>query len=228
MRLGRLPHDPAALAAVPRHYAATLPPPVLDRSHIPFTPGLYGNDVFPDCTAVALANAARAASWVTAGCDLVVADSAPPAFYARCVGVADDPAAIEATDGAQMLSVLGQADAQGFDVGPQALVPTWASCPVTARFSLAHAMTMGALYFGAGLAGADQGAGTWDTTTPGDQTRGSWGGHALIAWDYTGLGDGDIVRLGTWGRWQAATWRWVQARADEAYALAWRQIGAVA
>jgi hypothetical protein len=50
------------------------------------------------------------------------------------------------------------------------------------------------------------------------------GGHCLISWDYTGLADDALVRLGTWGDWQMATWEWVRARLDEAHGLVWRQL----
>ncbi len=50
------------------------------------------------------------------------------------------------------------------------------------------------------------------------------GGHALIAWDYTSLSDDGLVRLGTWGVWQPATWAWVAARLEEAHAIVWRQL----
>ena len=69
----------------------------------------------------------------------------------------------------------------------------------------------------------------WDTDAPasaGDPTPGSWGGHCPIIWDYTGTADTDLVRLGTWGYWQKATWRWIRQRTQEAHAIAWRQLDA--
>ena len=47
------------------------------------------------------------------------------------------------------------------------------------------------------------------------------GGHCIVAWDYAGLADDATVRVATWGQWQPATWRWLAARLDEAYALLW-------
>ena len=86
----------------------------------------------------------------------------------------------------------------------------------------------GSAYLGVDLALADQNAGTWDTDTPasaGDATPGSWGGHCLLAWDWTGIEDTDTVRLVTWGTFQAATWRWVRSRLTEVHGLFWRQLG---
>jgi hypothetical protein len=52
------------------------------------------------------------------------------------------------------------------------------------------------------------------------------GGHLIVAWDYTGLTDDAALRIATWGKFQPATWRWLQARLSEAQALIWRQLGA--
>jgi hypothetical protein len=59
---------------------------------------------------------------------------------------------------------------------------------------------------------------TWDIGLRGSSPV---GGHCVVGWDYTGLGDADTVRLMTWGAWQPATWRWLEARVEEAWGLAW-------
>ena len=57
MRYGRLPFVPADLAAAPVHtFGAGLAPTVLDRRSVKFTPGLYKNDIYSDCTVVSVAN----------------------------------------------------------------------------------------------------------------------------------------------------------------------------
>ena len=60
-KLGRLPHDPVALASAPQlaghPFATTAPRAVVDRREVPFQPGLYDNDTLPDCTAAGLAAA---------------------------------------------------------------------------------------------------------------------------------------------------------------------------
>ena len=85
MRLGRLPHDPAALASAPsfaaHHFAAVKPPALLDRSHIEFAPGLYRNDDLPDCSAAGLANAAGMVAALN-GYGLAVNPDKVPLFYA--------------------------------------------------------------------------------------------------------------------------------------------------
>jgi hypothetical protein len=227
MRLGRLPHDPHRLAqARALRYGAVLPPAriIRDRS---WSPTLGCNDTLPDCTAVAVANGARMFSRCNASTDVAIPDAAIIGFYADCIG---QPGAsseqLAATNGAIMLDVMERQQANGFAIGGQVpLVADFAAIPPGDRYGLATAIARcGHVQLGVALAIADQTDGTWDTTTSGDQQPGSWGGHALVAYAYEGLGDTDIVWLATWGQWQAATWRWISARLEEAYALAWRQL----
>lgn len=229
--LGRAAHDPGRVAAVRPHImgADAAPPTKLDRSNIPFVPGMYSNNILPNCTAVSTANIARAFSWIRAGCDIVVDPAKVPSFYASCVGCADTEAAMLATDGAVILDVLERAAAHGYDVGQQvSLFPGHASIDPGNRAMIAHAaLTMGAADLGVQLSVSDQKMAVWDTVAPadaGDPTAGSWGGHDLFLWDWDGLDDTSLVRLGTWGGFYQATWRWVQARAEEAYALDWPQL----
>ena len=135
--LGRIRHDPVALARAPSHRFGAVPPPVvLDRSATAFEPGLYYNDTLPDCTAVALANAARAVAALN-GFDLVLDPARVPAFYGACVG---NPADLAATDGAVMLDVLARQAASGFDVGPQTLYGLHATIDRHSRSALASGM----------------------------------------------------------------------------------------
>lgn len=231
MKLGRLPANPAAIARAPQlagHMRAVLPPPRLDRSHVEFTPALDRNNELGDCTAVGLANCARAGAELN-GFEIAISTEQVVGFYSASTGY--DPAQPSTDQGAVELDVLGYQRARGFDIGGQApLVGDFATFDPADRALFAVAMArIGAVYLGVNLAGADMDISrTWDTTTSGDQTPGSYspegGGHCLIAWDYTGLADTDIVRLGTWGMWQSCTWRWLRARAEEAHVVIWRQL----
>lgn len=228
MRLGRLPADPRRLLAAPslHHYGLSPPPSKVDRHGIEFFPILGGNDQIPDCTAVAVFNCAAAASWVLAGSAPVMDEKKAPRFYAACIGqpdATDDELA--ATDGAMILDVLNYQSQHGCDMGQQsALVANWGVVS-SGRTGIASAIAhLGGANLGITLYQNDMdtiGAGVWDVTAsdPGPVV----GGHALMAWDYTGLSDDSIVRLGTWGAWQTATWRWLEARTDEAHGMAWRQ-----
>jgi hypothetical protein len=188
---------------------------------VTFEPGLYRNDALPDCTAVALANAARGVAALN-GFDLVLDQALVPAFYGACVG---DPPDLAATDGAVMLHVLEVQAGLGFDIGPQVLNGLYGTIDGHSRSALASGMArLGVGYWGVTLRERDmERAAVWDVQSGRDDGD-VVGGHAVIAWDYSGLGDDDAVRIGTWGDWQTATWGWVAARLDEAYGLVWRQL----
>ncbi len=221
-RLGRIRHDPVALARVPSHRFGAVPPPLaLDRAATAFEPGLYQNDILPDCTAVALANAARGVAALN-GFDLVLEQTSVPAFYGACVG---NPANLAASGGAVMLDVLARQATLGFDIGPQTLHGLYATIDAHSRSALACGMArLGVGYWGVTLRERDmERALVWDVQARRDDGD-VVGGHAVIAWDYDGLGDGDRLRIGTWGAWQPATWAWVASRLDEAYGIVWRQL----
>lgn len=227
MRFGRLAHDPIALASVPAHrFGAVPPPPALDRRSVDFMPGLYQNNYLPVCTAVALANSARATA-ALAGYQLVVDPALVPAFYAACVGVPDTDAAMEATDGAVALDVLARQARDGFNVGPQTLYGQSAAIDVASRSDLASGIARYVGYWGITLHDRDMQTvgGRWDVV-PGRDDGPVVGGHMIIAWDYFGLADSDVVRVGTWGTLQQTTWRFVRARLNEAYGVAWPQLQA--
>jgi hypothetical protein len=221
-RCGRLAHDPATFAAAPAHRFGALPVPAkLDRARYGLVPGLYNNDTDPDCTAASLANYARAVALLN-DYDLVVEPGAPLAFYADCIG---NPPDLAATDGAAMLDVLAHQGAVGFPIGPQSLVGRWGAIDPKSRSALASGIArLGAGWWGISLYERDmEMPAVWDVQ-PGRDDGALVARHAVIGWDYTGLQDADTVRIGTWGGWQPASWAWIAARLDEAYALVWRQL----
>jgi hypothetical protein len=203
--------------------AQMVAPPRIDRSHLPYMPGLDGNDAIGNCTAVAVANTVRAEA-VLRGYAPMVAESAATALYGEVTGYdvtrpSSDAGCIETT-------MLSYQAIHGFKAGaPTEYVGLWANIEPgdlnLVRLAVAH---LGVAYIGVDLAMADQaGEGdVWDTGTPasaGDPTPGSWGGHATLIWSYTGLEDVDLVELATWGTLQKATWRWLRSRMDESHAL---------
>jgi hypothetical protein len=227
-RLGRLPHDPDALAAAPRllspRYAAIAPPPTLDRSGIDYRPRLFGNDALPDCSAAGLANG-MLAQGALGGIEPVVLDGLVPTFYAGCVGV---PATFEdmaATEGAVLLDVLQRQARGGFDVGEPVPLFGFAGTVPTDRASIAHCMAeFGGCYVGVDLYERDmEGAPTLDDD--GVQPSGALvGGHCMWLWDYLRLDDRATGRAATWGTRQPFTWRWMMARIREAHGVWWRQL----
>lgn len=225
MRLGRKPHAPAALAAMPALAArlAPAPPPRLDRSRLPFHPACWNNDTLADCTAASLAECAKAANLVFGGGELAIGPDCPRRFYARCIGAdPDDLAALAATDGAVMADVARLQARAGYDIGQEAPMTGLAGNLAPARASLAACMaTLGHAWLGVTLREADLAAARlWDA---GADDGAVVGGHAVMGFDYEGLADQDCVRISTWGGWRHATWRWLDARLDEAHGVVWRQ-----
>lgn len=223
MRFGRLPHNPAAVSSTRQHvYGAVQPLPVLDREAIPFTPGLYDNDTLGDCVPVSIINAARAQSYLNTDCDIIVNPGTVPAFYGAVLG---NPPNLVAADGCNMLDVMTYQAAHGFPIGPQMLVGLHSALDPVPRPNLALTMQhFGAVVLGVTLYERDmEMLPVWDVQEGRDDGA-VVGLHAIIGWDYRGLGDTDTVRAGTWGQWQPFTWSWAAARVDEAYALYWLQL----
>lgn len=231
MRLGRLPHDPAAVAAAPslatHHYAVMAPPDRLDRSLVAFAPQLRNNDTLPICTSAGLLNGALGVEALNTDSELAIAVGVELPFYAGCVGCAPTATAVAATDGAVLLDVLRRQGTLGFDIGAVAPISAdFAAISVTDRAGLANSMALlGIGYWGVDLYERDMDT-PWDEPwdDDGSPPGALVGGHCLVAWDYTGLGDTDTGRMATWGRFQPFTWRWAQARLCEAYVLMWPQL----
>lgn len=220
--LGRHPHDPEAVARAPslaNHYASVAPPPAtLDRSGVNYQPQLWGNNEYPCCTAAGLLNGALASEALATNGALAIDPMAWMAFYAACANCAETPAAIGASDGANMLDVLRRQSTFGFDIGAVAPLTGDFGTVALDRLSLARAMAaMGWTYVGIDLSQADMDAtGIWEAwPNPGADV----GGHCIALWGYTGLGDGDCVIAATWGSLVQIEWaRWDQI-AREAYAV---------
>jgi len=224
MRFGKLRPDPKALAAARTHtFGAQLAPKVLDRRSVNFTPGLYKNDVLSDCTCVSVANMINAKSALEYFQTYIEPQKVVD-FFADAAG---NPADLTAVDGLVYLDVMNRTSEVGFDTGHDKLY----SIPGTVnldRNSLAVATShLGSVGIGITLTQADMQNtspdSVLDTLLP---TGDPVGGHAVITWDYLGLNDIDLVRIGTWGYWQHVTWRWIDARIDEAHAATWPQLKA--
>jgi hypothetical protein len=219
MKKGYIPSPVEVLAAMPRHvFGAAMPRSMVDRSGVDIVPGMYGNQDYPDCTCVSYANYARGVAKLN-DYDLIVAGDAPLKAYGNVLG---NPPNLSTTQGAMPSDVLAWQGKNGFDIGPQSLVAL-PGIVAPNRIAMAHSIDrLGGLWFGKMLTVRDEATtDTWSTL--GD--RGDPAGeHMMDAWDYTGLTDDDIVRIGTWSRWQPVTWLWME-EAIEAHGLVWRQLG---
>jgi hypothetical protein len=232
MRLGRLPHDPVAVAAMPKHMAAARPLtfPKFDPASIKLLLGQ--NDILPTCTATALANSALVYAIDHQGTNTALLESKIPAFYADTIG---QPGAnletLASTDGAVMLNVLNYQTANGFDIRPY---PEKAfrlyALPTTIaprdRATMAAAMeTHTSLWCGFNLLLGDQAPGPKLDPRAGSQDP--WGAHCAILMRPTGLADTDTLWWGTWAEYIEVSWAWVDDRLEEAYVLGWPQLGGV-
>lgn len=224
-RLGCLPAETRAgqpsLAGL-RMMARRAPERLL-RDGIDPAPLMLGNDRLGDCTAAGLGNHIRATA-ALAGFQVAVRDADAVLFYERSTGYVPGDAATDR--GGVEVDVLACAARGGYALADQTFYPVWGSVAPDDLNALRLVMAgMGAAYLGVRLALADQTeGGVWDTTTPGDQMPGSWGGHCLLAWAYDGLEEESVVSLLTWGGIQRATWRWVRSRIMECHGVAWRQL----
>lgn len=228
--LGRLPHNPERLARGLMAAPAPLPYRYqLDRSAVPFIPGLFGNDSLPDCTAVGVANSAIA-SGVIRSAEPVILDGKPQALYAQVIGQPDaTPQQLATTQGAVAMDVLNQVATNGFDAGEQVpLVPVQSFPAHNTREVIAGLMcgqTVTA-YLGIRLYARDMdqvGQGPWTASVA--DSGALEGGHVLLAWDYpVGLGDTDLVHLATWGMLQPCSVAWLMERLDETHGLEWPQL----
>src|SRR3954469_15368245 len=120
-RLGALPVDPVRLEAAPQHsaqFALARPPLKMDRRKIELTPILGQNDTLPDCTCVALLNAARMVAALN-GFQLTAREEFCKIFYADVIHCALTDEAIAVTHGAYCLDVLNKQATHGFPVGMQ-------------------------------------------------------------------------------------------------------------
>ena len=199
----------------------TVAPDHLDRSHIAYTPQLFGNGDCGDCTIAGLANALLAQSALS-GFGLNIPTSKVLAKYSTLSGYnPSDPA----TDtGLVEVDVLADQITNGFDTGDQTpFAGLWATIdPANLNQMMVAMAQLGVAYLGLTLRVADQADGVLDTVD-GDQTT-LWGGHCAISFGYTGKTDTDLVELDTWGERRQVTVRWIKSRMTECHALVHRQL----
>jgi hypothetical protein len=231
-RLGRLQPDAEMLRRCPQlgvgSFGAKRSISSLDRRSTGFNPDNDRNNELSNCTAVAVANYARAAALVIGGYKIVIPTPKVVGFYSQTTGYDGTPA----TDrGGFIPKVLANQTAQGFDTGDQTrFVGAWGTFdPLDVNLARNAMAETAGVDIGIALSISDQNTpGVWDINPPasaGDPTPGSWGLHSALGFDFTGTEDTDTVRIGTWGGWQDVTWRWWRKQVDEAHSIAWRRFG---
>lgn len=226
-RLGRQPHDPAVIARMPTlagHPLASMPvEPTLNRDNVNFWPGLYGNDTIGDCSAVGLANAARAQAALS-GFDIPMPQPKVIGFYSASTGY--NPADPSTDQGGRLADVLAFQLRNGFDHGGQDLLAgDFATFNPTDLDTHRRVMAQcGTGYLGVRLLEADKSADVWDAERPPQPSDPVWGDHCMLSFAYTATGETDLVTGITWGMRQPFTWRWLRFRCEEAHVVYWRQL----
>lgn len=226
MKLGCLP--PKTLPRQPMltgtRMMVRLPPARLIRDHIDPSPRMLKNDVTCDCASAGIGNAIRAIS-ALGGFQTDVTEDNAVMFYEESAGYRGTP---ETDLGAVETEVLSYALRNGYPAASGTFYPLWGSAAPTCT-NVANIMaSLGVAYLGVALSNSDMDNvarhGTDTVLTLDSSIPGSAGGHCLLAWDYTGLGDNDTVTLLTWGMKIRATWGWMLSRVVESHGLLFPQL----
>jgi len=220
--LGKAPpkHDPRTLRLATYLATGKLPRPPAStslRNARKDSWPMHANDRLGCCTVAAGAHASE--TWITSArkSDARIPDDAIEKAYSAVSGY--DPDHPETDRGAVYLDVVKYWRTTGIG-GHQ--IEAFVAIDLKKRDLLRTAIHMfGGVQIGAMLPtlsdrqiDRDQPwTGRPDRRRP-DTAPGSWGGHAMYAVDY----DPRWVYLVTWGRLQQASWQWIDAYVDEAYA----------
>lgn len=222
VRLGRVPHDPARVASVPRlrtYLRGALPLP----DACEYAPGIalpmWGNDAVGDCTMCSAATLLAVWTAIAAGAPLILAEADVVGAYAALTGYkAGDPS----TDrGAQEPDVVRFLQSDG--IGGHA-IDAHAYVDPTDTWALRSGIwLMGGLSLDLALpkTARDQvESGTFSlvgdpTDSASDAAPYSWGGHEAAACGYSR--DGLFIR--TWSRRIFAPWNWLNIYLEGAWAL---------
>ncbi len=217
MKLGK--RDPIPGLAVPhlddyRKRALPPAPPTLNRySGVDFQP--FCNTEFGCCTIAAIANGIVQRTTLALGTPVVMPDAVVLASYAAVTDPPFNPATGANDNGAVETTVLSWFASKGVHLRDQALeIGTWGRLDGSPQSIRDAVHLFGSAYIGLALPLSAQNQTVWDVTKSDDGRAGSWGGHAVLVVGY----DADGVTLATWGTTQRATWAFLGAYMDEAYA----------
>lgn len=217
--LGKLPsrHDPRTLRMA-KYLTGPVSPAPSSREWAPewLRWRMYHNDKIGCCTIAAIGHIIQLWGAASGFNDIGPLDQDVLNAYGVISGwKADDP---ESDRGANMLDALNYWRKTG--VGSHKIY-SYVKLDVGDRAQIMAAINLfGAIYIGAQLPKAIQGAPVW--IAPGNQQMhkpewiaGSWGGHALASHGYTGSG----VFLSSWSETIHASWQWLADYADEIYTV---------
>lgn len=220
---GKTVENVPSLAAFPS-FLQIQPPAILTRDNINPNPKMFFNNIYGNCTSAGLGNSLLAVTSLF-GTTLDIPETCAVDFYSESTGF--NPADPSTDQGGYEPLVLQYALTNGYPTKNYRFRPIWGSCPVGNRKVIANAINMlGVVYIGVTLYQEDEDAISngqrWTVNPNGNMSV--VGGHCVLIWGYTGLGDNDWVKIITWGGIVYATWAWIESRMDECHALAWHQL----
>lgn len=192
---------------------------------------MFLNDTLSDCTAAGIGNSLLAVSALQ-GWKLDLRDSDALAFYEGSAGYT--PSNPLSDDGCTGPTALNYAVNKGFGSADGTYYGVWGNVDSDDRNGIANTIAeLGVCAIGVELAISDMNQvddnehciWTKNNFLHGDTTPGSAGGHFLLAYEYDGLGDDDVVTLITWGSQKTrCTWGWLSNRIVEAHGIIWPQL----
>lgn len=202
------------------------PPKSLIRAVEPGLFKMFYNDKIGDCSCAGVMNALIAWEHHFSGtATLDIPEINAVSLYSAVTGYnPDDPSTDQ---GAMLADVLAYGTAAGYPTRHWKYTPLWGSFDYSNQKYLAAVMAR----FVTGYIGITIRQGDMDLLNDHqvldvglgmDPTI--LGGHLVLLYGYTGLNPKDHVQLITWGGIVEATWDWVLDRAEEAHAMAFRQL----
>ena len=194
------------------------PPDVVNYANGVAEWGMMGNEKAGDCTCAAAGHMIECWTANAAGVEHPVIDSEVMAAYVAVTGIegaAYDPLTGDNDNGCAIADVLDYWRKTG--IGDHQIAAHGIVDP-TNLFRIQQALWMfGGLDIGVNMPKSAQAqvGGVWDIGGDGDNTPGSWGGHAIPLVGY----DGEHFTCVTWGALQQMTVEWFSAYCDEAHAV---------
>jgi hypothetical protein len=224
VRLGKAaPKDDRRTPEIARYFGAGLLPklPVYERNAVGLAGfPMLGNDRYSDCTCAALGHGCEVIEWRDGKGRQVTADEQAVERLYWATGNPPTPGSDD--NGRTMLDVLNYVNTHGL-FGKKVL----GFGKFDAKNHDHHKAVIylfGFAYVGLALPTAAKALTTWtgvDPSTP-EGRPGSWGGHTIINQAYNppspGLATGSTVGV-TWGHRVNIGWDFLEAYADEAYAI---------
>jgi hypothetical protein len=217
-KLGRRPPKNAPALELVRSLTGVVPhPATADHFGRVADFGLYGNDQYGDCGPVSVANYIKLVSLYLTGREVSVSQADVFDLYRRSGNPGFDPVTDAGDNGVDMQTMLEALTRGGIGGGhrPVAFAKVNVTSPVEIQSAIA---IFGGVLFGVTLDVAQQTQ--TDAGGPWDYTRSAvWGGHAVVAGQYTGAITGPDISVVSWAQVLGTTDAFLAHQLDEAWVV---------